>query len=322
MVKALVSVVSLVGITAAALLMVPPVHQAVASPPATLAVPVTEAAIEEKKEVPSEGNLNGYVVSQAPVITEAFCEAPGDTLAVFKLSKSAILTNEQIDGGGAVGNLAWTTLHADEYDWWTLDPSHSYFAFVFQRNATAALLIGELKGTCGSVPSIALAFDVDDESGQRLHYLIPLVIAPEVVIDTARLVPGPSWMALRAVAAGPCSGGTFCDDTYRQRMKTALNEFTQCMKGLVPPVTISSVACLIGCLPLMTGTPLLYAACVAGCTAITSLPGTAVDLTTCSNELEAETATAKASYCACLQYQKQNCPQLAEPENPANGGCP
>lgn len=321
MVKTLVSALSLLGITASVLLTMPPLHQAVASPPATLAVPVTEAAIEEKKEVPSGGNLNGYVISQAPIISQAFCEAPGDTLAVFKLSKSAILSNDQIDGGGAVGNLAWTTLHADEYDWWTLDPSHAYFAFVFQRNASAALLIGELKGTCGSVPSIALAFDVDDENGQRLHYLIPLVIAPDVVIDTARLVPGPSWMGLRAVAAGPCSGGTFCDDTYRQRMKTALNEFTQCMKGSVPPVSIWNVACFVGCVPLLSGTPIAYALCVAACNGIVSGAGV-VDATTCANQLEAAKANAKASYCGCLQYQQQNCPQLAEPENPANGGCP
>ena len=72
--------------------------------PTNASIAVTEAAIEEKKEVPSGGNLNGYVISQAPIISQAFCEAPGDTLAVFNLSKSAILSNDQIDGGGAVGN--------------------------------------------------------------------------------------------------------------------------------------------------------------------------------------------------------------------------
>ncbi|MBX9737765.1 MAG: hypothetical protein K2X32_12655 [Phycisphaerales bacterium] len=283
--------------------------------------PFTQATLSDVKEVPPVGSLNGYLVSQAPVLSEAFCvENPG-FLAIFKLSNSAITTTDAVSGGGAVGDVSWTTLHADEYDWGTLDPAHAYFGFIAERNATAALVIGELKGTCGIAPTIGLAFDVNDEAGQRLHYLIPLAIAPAVVIDTARLVPGVSVAGLRMAVSGPCSGGTFCDDTYRQRMKTALSAFTKCMKDHVQPVSIWNAACFIGCIPFLAGSPIAYALCALACNSVVSGPAL-IDLNTCSQELEAEKANAKASYCGCLQYQQQNCPQLAEPENPANGGCP
>jgi len=280
---------------------------------------VTKATLEEVKEVPAEGSLSGYVATQSLVIAEAFCIEGYSELAVWKISKSAILSSETVDGGGAVGDLAWTTLHVDEYDWSLLDGSHPYSAFIGERNAVAALVVGELKGSCGTLPCISLAFDVDDGQGERSHFLIPLVKSPQVVHDTALLVAGRSMFALRAVAENPCSGGTSLYNTYRQRMKDALNAFTQCMKGTVPPVGIAVVACSVGCVPLLAGTPILYALCVAGCTAAVSLPGTAVDLTTCSNELDAAKANAKASYCAGRQYQATHCPNMAEPDAV---GCP
>ena len=212
-------------------------------------------------------------------------------------------------------------MHVDEYDWSQLDGSHPYATFIAQRNAVAALVIGELKGTCGISPCISLAFDVDDEVGERTHWLIPLVNAPPVVYETALLVAGRTGFALRAVAADPCSGGTPCDDTYRQRMKDALTTFTQCMKDSTPPISWRNVACFVGCVPLLSGTPLLYAACVAACNGIISGAGV-IDATRCANELEAAKENAKASYCACLQYQQQHCPNMAEPENPTVGGCP
>lgn len=154
-----------------------------------------------------------------------------------------------------------------------------------------------------------------------MHYLIPLVRAPRVVYETALAVSGRSGIALRAVATDPCSGGLPCDDTYRQRLKDAMMTFTQCMKDSTPPISWRNVACFVGCVPLLSGTPLLYAACVVACNGIISGAGV-IDATRCANELEAAKENAKASYCACLQYQLQHCPNMAEPENPTVGGCP
>jgi hypothetical protein len=283
--------------------------------------PVAKAELEEVKEVPAEGSLSGYVTTQSPVIAEAFCIEDYAELAVFKISNSAILSSGTVNGGGDVGDLTWTTLFADEYDWAALDGSHPYTTFIAQRNAIAALVIGELKGTCGVSACISLAFDVDDEGGQRLHYLIPLVKSPQVVHDTALAISGSVGFAQRAVATDPCSGGTPCDDTYRQRLKDAMLAFTQCMKDSTPPISWRNVACFVGCVPLLSGTPLLYAACVAACNGIISGAGV-IDAARCANELEAAKENAKASYCACLQYQQQHCPNMAEPENPTVGGCP
>jgi len=277
---------------------------------------VAKATVDEVTEVPATGPLAGYVTSQSPVIEEAFGIENYSLLAIFKLSKSAILSSpsEMIDGGGEIGSLAWTTLHVDVYDWTTLDGPHQHMGVIDQRNATAALVIGVLKGSLGTSACISLAFDVDDEQGSRLHYLMPLIKSPPVVHETAVLVSGRSDLALVYLAGDPCSGGIPLYVTYQQRMKDALLDFTTCMKGTVPPVGISVVACLAGCLPSFIGTPLLYAVCVTACSAIVSLPGTAVDLTTCSNQLEAAKANAKASYCLGLEHQRLRCPNMAEPD--------
>lgn len=281
--------------------------------------PVTKATLEEVKEVPAEGAMSVYVASQAPIIAAAFCIQDYAELAVFKLSKSAILAGESVGGGGGLGELTWTSLYVSEYDFNELPATHPYSEFIGQRQAAAALIIGELKGTCGVSPCIALAFDVNDEQGQPMHHLIPLAPVTPDVHDAALIASGRSGLALLIAVENPCGGGTPCHNTYRQRLSAALAAMTQCMKGTVPPIGIAAVACIVGCVPLLSGTPILYALCVATCTAVVSLPGTAVDLTTCSNELEAAKANAKASYCACLQYQASHCPNMAESDAV---GCP
>lgn len=294
------------------------------SQPATepaAAQPVTKAAIDDVKEVPAEGSLSIYVASQAPIIAEAFCIQDYAQLAVFKLSKSAILAGQSVGGGGELGDLTWTSLYVSEYDFGELPAAHQYAQYIGESQAVAALIIGELKGTCGVSPCIALAFDVNDEQGQPMHHLIPLVQAPQDVYEAALVAAGSSGFALLIAVANPCDGGTPCFDAYRQRISTALADFSQCMKDSVQPVSIWNVACFVGCVPLLSGTPIAYALCVIACNGIVSGAGV-INLDTCSNELTAAKANAKASYCGCLQFQQQNCPNMAEPEAPTVGGCP
>jgi hypothetical protein len=119
----------------------------------------------------------------------------------------------------------------------------------------------------------------------------------------------------------PCSGETPCSDAYHKRLDEALSAFGQCMKDSAPPISLWNVACIVGCVPFLAASPLAYAACVVACNiGVTAV--SVIDTSRCSNELENETEGAKASYCSCLDYQQQNCPGMAEPEDPSVGGCP
>lgn len=213
-----------------------------------------------------------------------------------------------------MGAVTWRTLHVSMYDWQGAGSSFSGAEFFTSHNVDMALLVGELKGPCATVPCIALAFDLDDND-VRKHYLIPLVRATENLHYVALTA---THGGTRAWATNPCDSDTFCDDTYRDRLKQALDEFGGCMKGMVVPIGLPAVACFVLCAPFLAGSPLAYAACVAVCEAGVAAGGI-IDYTVCDAQLQAAKENALASYCACLQYKLANCPNMAETDI---HGCP
>ena len=291
------------------------------SPTVTFAQVVTDEPEEGSVEVtgitavPVNSGLWYYRQAQAPVISGAFCTTPSD-LAVFTLQSSAITDTDAIGTSSTFGAVRWASLHVSEYDRATLASSHPHYATMQASTTTTALLIGRLEGSCGTVACLAWGFDLVDSSGVPKHYLIPLKLVNsniEDIVDEVNGLFGP-----RSNSSDPCSSGTYCHDTYRQRLSDALKVFADCLKDGAPPISIWNVGCFVGCVPLLAGTPILYAACVAACNGIVSAPGL-IDTNTCANALENEKANAKQSYCACLAHKLQNCSQLAETDLV---GCP
>lgn len=283
-------------------------------PPVLEEAPITGIASGTVAPVPIPANP--YVAAQQPIIAEAFCGATYQGIVVFETVDSVLGAGESSANNATLGDVTWRTLHVNMYDWESAGPTLPYASFFESSNAEFALVIGELSGTCADVPCIALGFDVDLDGG-RHHYLIPLVHASEVV----------HLSALDAMGGGdrsnsgtdPCSDDMYCNDTYRDRIKTALDSFTGCMKDSVPPVSIWNVACFVGCAPFLAGSPIAYALCVLGCNSGLAL-AYGIDYHTCADQLEAARDNALQSFCACLQYKQQNCPAMAEPD--ANGRCP
>ena len=286
--------------------------------------PVKEATIEEVTEVPIVGSLDIYVSSQSPILAEAFCVSESDQLVVFQLSASAFVAGENVGGVGGPGEFSWTTLYASPYDFTQLPSTHCHREYLEAQRASAALLIGELKGSCGVSPCLALAFDVNDFSGRRMHYLIPLAQAtPEVYAEAVYDATHPRVPATRQWIANPCGGdptgsGTYCNDTYRRRKQNGIDAFAQCMKDSVTPISLWNVGCFVGCVPLLAGTPIAYAICVAACEGIL-IVGELIDYSVCQSLLEAADENARLSHCSCLAYQRQHCPDWEEPDTV---GCP
>jgi hypothetical protein len=277
--------------------------------------PGEEVEVTGVTAVPVVGPLNNYRLSQASILINAFCTT-SSSITIFDLQSSAITEDDALGSSTTVGAVRWTTLHVSDYDLSQLDPSHPHFAALQAPTTHAALLIGRLEGTCGTVPCLAWGFDVLDANGNPKHILIPLVQISAQVEDIAEEVFG--WFGPRQNSTNPCDSDTHCYDTYKQRLKDALDTFGACVKGGASPITLWNVGCFLGCVPLLTGTPLLYAACVAACNGVVSTPGV-IDVNTCSNALTAEKASAKQSYCDCLTHKLQNCPDKAETDLV---GCP
>ena len=258
-----------------------------------------------------------YINSQAPIITTAYCLEASNDLWIFSLVSSPII-DEPVEGsGGDLGLMIWRTYYFNTYDWIQdgLDPVKA--AELEALGAEAAFLIGDLIGSCDTAPAIALYFSIDDGSG-RLHYLLPLVTATPFVYETA--VTAAPAMFGRTHSEDPCGSEDpyFCSNEYRGRLKDALDDMVQCMSSSVQPISIWNVACFLGCAPLLTGTPLLYAACAVACNSIVSGAGV-INYITCKNELAAAEDDALQSYCSCLQFKLDNCPDSAETDI---HGCP
>lgn len=194
---------------------------------------IPKAEVTEASDVPLPPE-NTYTASQQPIMTEAFCLPTFAGLAVFQTDQSALSYGSTGGTNTTVGAVTWRTLHVSMYDWQGAGSSFSGAEFFTSHNVDMALLVGELKGPCATVPCIALAFDLDDND-VRKHYLIPLVRATENLHYVALTA---THGGTRAWATNPCDSDTFCEDTYRDRLKQVLATVTP--SATTHTVTVSS----------------------------------------------------------------------------------
>jgi len=273
-------------------------------------------SVTDVGSIPPITHLGTYINSQAPILFTTFCVDNSAELWIFQLESSP-LTDAPVDGShGDVDLATWHTFYFYTYNWIAdgLDPTKA--AELEALNAEAALMIGDLEGPCGTSHTVALYFSIDDGVGSRLYYMIPLVEATTFLYDTA--VTASPAMHDRSSYQNPCDSDTYCDDTYRGRLKDGLDGFVQCMSSSVPPVSLWNVACFVGCAPLLAGTPIAYAACAAACNAGVSGAGI-INYSTCESQLQADKDNALQSYCSCLSYKEENCPGMTEVDI---HGCP
>lgn len=183
-------------------------------------------------------------------------------------------------------------------DWATID-SHSVTAFH---------AIGLLSGPEGEVTVAGIYHTAIDETDTVIHNFVPIVELPMttgvLLLDAHARLEG-FVGAAQATGNNPCQ--ISCYDTYRAREAAALQEFQKCMAANAPPFGICSALCIVACIPALSGTPLLYGACLtacfAGCGGVS-----AIDVSRCNSKLESQIETAEESYCACLAWKERNCP--------------
>lgn len=174
--------------------------------------------------------------------------------------------------------------------------------------AQAHITVGTLAGPSGSSHAIGVVFSAVDASGVRSHALMPIA---EVSADFAAMVTEASelvQMPLVQATKNPCASLTHCHDIYRPRVQAALDAYTDCMADQVVPFSWKHLLCIAACLPLMVGTPLLYAACIAGCWAAVTVTDAGLGIiAVCNATLEAALDSAKNAYCNCIAWKQANC---------------
>ncbi|MCC6285921.1 MAG: hypothetical protein IT439_11595 [Phycisphaerales bacterium] len=263
-------------------------------------------AIEGVYEIPGTGPLAIYRDAQGPLIDTAFCTSNYDGLAIFEISDSAIDSADDVGGSTSLGVVVWTTYFSSLYSTDDLDPNHPAVSFFEDHDVAAALLIGRLEGTCDEVSCIAFAFDWTDDQDVRHHILIPLA---EVLTETAAIaLEFGGYQGPGAWQVDPCLDSSECLDLRERRIADALSAYAQCLKGLVPPVSLWHVGCFVLCAPFLAGTPAAYLTCLAACLAGVTVAPIPINLWECEQQLAFDKENADAGYCACLSYRAQNCP--------------
>ena len=255
------------------------------------------------------GLIQPIVDEQEVLIPQLFCVASSQSLWLFDLAASPF-SGIDIAASSNDGVGSWTPVVVSQYDWLagyaSGDINLDELLDLLSSSSDAALMIGILDGSCGSAYIIALGMSrvVD---GQQVHYLIPVMEVTAEVQELVELVP-PGVVVTRSSSGDgdPCDLG-FCDQQYRTRISDALLDFADCAKSQVPPFSLRTLGCFVGCVPALAGTPLVYAACVSACTAVMAAAGV-IDLTVCEAELTDANQNALASKSACLAWRAANCP--------------
>ena len=173
-------------------------------------------------------------------------------------------------------------------------------------SAQAHIAVGTLSGPSGSANMVGMYMSTTDPGGIQYHYLLPVGEASAELIDlltemTAVVLQVP----ISAASRSPCDSLTHCHDLYRPRLKKALDDFVDCLKDQVPPLSLCAVACFILCVPFVPPSH-LYLACVAGCLAGCTGIGL-IDFNTCVCALEFAKFDAVSSYCLCIAWKEANC---------------
>jgi hypothetical protein len=255
-----------------------------------------------------QGVMASVVQSQAVVTQRAFGSAYSDVLIALKLDSEPVELGLVTGSGPADESITWTTAFIGSEVFSQVDDmSVEEAQQVANLRAQAHITVGTLSGPSGSSHAIGVVVSAV-EGGVRSHALIPIAeVSAEfaaLIAEATELVQMPLVQATR----NPCASITHCHDIYRPRVQKALNEYTACMADQVVPFSWKHLLCLAACLPLMLGTPLLYAACVAGCWAVVVVAdaGLAI-IAVCNANLEFALENAKSAYCNCIAWKEANC---------------
>lgn len=252
----------------------------------------------------------GLEDAQRPVRIAAFGSTYSDQYIRLSLLTSPIEFGEVAGFGPSGEPITWNTAYLapemfsdPEANQLTPDQIEELDSI----SAQAHLVVGTLSGPSGSVNMVAMYMSVTDAGGVRYHHLLPVGEASVVLIDVltemTEVVSRGRFVLRRG---SPCDSPTHCHDLYRQRIADALKDFSNCMKGQVPVVSLCAVACFILCAPFLLGTPVAYAVCVVACLAGCSGIGV-IDWQTCEAELEAASENAVSSYTICIAWKEANC---------------
>lgn len=295
----------------------------------TLATPTATVEISAVESVPVDAALMGYVEGQATFVHEIFLpgqEPPEGNLLVFRLAHSPF----EEDVPKPANAVMWTfrAFSPHHYNWTQVQLPAGRLDELNRIQGRASLAIAALRGPAGVVPVIAVIVSSLHEDGMRKNLAIPVLRAPEDVYRGAvegasgrgSGLPPDDPFRYYSEEIGPCTSQdpAYCYGTYQQRLLLASNQFTQCMAGSAPPVTGAAVSCFVLCVPFLAGSPAAYATCVALCE-VGPTSGGIVDATTCTDIYQSQADNAKSSYCGCLTYKQQHCPDMAETDL---AGCP
>jgi len=253
--------------------------------------------------------MDAVVQSQNVVTQRAFGSAyTGDFIAV-KLDSEPVESGSVTGRGPANEAITWAAafIGSEVFSQVTDMPVEAAQQAAAQK-AQAHITVGTLSGPSGSSHAIGAVVSIVEASGARIHVLIPIA---EVSAQFAALIAQASalvQMPLVQATKNPCASLTHCHDIYRPRVQTALDAFTACMADQVVPFSWKHLLCIAACLPLMVGTPLLYAACIAGCWAAVTVADAGLGvMAVCKATLEDSLASAKNAYCNCIAWKQANC---------------
>jgi hypothetical protein len=249
------------------------------------------------------------IKNQAPVISAAF--GPGYASGIHCLELGETPNLLQMTPGLGPNDLPfeWVPAMRSDIDYLNEpDLPAAHLQSLLSLQADMSLTVGTLRGPMGSVDCLGMSFSAIDSVGVRRYRLVPVAAAPKGMVETLR-----EYAVDLELGSGLKSGLTslssqkvtdiddygYCHETYRKRLAKALKKFTKCMADNAPPISIWNVACFVACVPLLAGTPIAYAICVAACNAGVAA-GTVIDTVTCVEQLKSARASALASYCWCI----------------------
>lgn len=285
----------------------------------------TNIHVSPEQPAPLYGWLQPIVPAQKQLIQDTYCVNSQNRIWLFELDSDPSTGVAIPSQNPTFGIGAWTPLVTDEYIWTegvlVGDISINTLMSMLSMQGKAWMMLGELSGTCGSrmIAAIGLSAVVNDEPK---HYLLPLVGLPEVVQDDLYEFYD-ELIATRALPVDcfDCFTTNCCEQRYRLMMSDALRDFGRRIKPQFS-ITWKNAACMVACVPLLSGTPLLYFACAAGCTALIDTTPTLINLNVNTDILEEDESQAAASYCLCLQWKVSNCAPNWHEDDVLPGGCP
>lgn len=253
--------------------------------------------------------MDAVVQSQNIVTLRAFGSAHSGNFIAIKLDLEPVESGSVTGRGPANEVVTWAAafISSEVFSQVTDMPVEAAQQAADQK-AQAYITVGTLNGPTGASHAIGAVVSIVEASGTRIHVLIPIA---EVSAQFVALIAQASalvQMPLVQATKNPCASLAHCHEIYRPRLADALSQFAACMADQVVPFTWKHLLCITACLPLMVGTPLLYAACIAGCWAMVTVADTGLGyLAVCKVNLEFSLANANSAYCNCIAWKQMNC---------------